>query len=61
MDNPLDSLTAWRDDPDVCFALDKISDGADPLASIVEATVSLAERARNAEDYMLIHRLGEQR
>jgi len=56
--NPLEPLEAWRDDPHVCFALDKIADGADPTETLAEAVVELAKRARDAEDYRLIHKLG---
>jgi len=57
MNDQLKPLDGWRDDPHVCLALDLIREGNDPVDAVVQAVVGLAERARYAEDYMLIHRL----
>jgi len=55
--NPLEPLDAWRDDPNICLALDKIADGADTTETLVDTIVELAKRARESEDYRLIHQL----
>ena len=57
MDEKLKPLSLWRDDPHINYALDRIADDGDPIAALVEALVGLADRARNAEDFVLIHRL----
>ena len=57
MDKRLQPLEAWRDDPVICTSLDFIREGADTIDTLVDCVVALAERARYAEDYMLIHTL----
>jgi len=57
MDEKLKPLTEWRDEPHICSALDFIRDGADPVQALVDALVGLAEHARYAEDYTVIHKL----
>lgn len=57
MNESLKPLTEWHDDPHICLALDLIREGGDPIEKLVEALVGVAERARYAEDYMVIHRM----
>ncbi|MGD9725448.1 MAG: hypothetical protein AB7L09_00930 [Nitrospira sp.] len=57
MNDALKPLAQWQDNPHISWALARIEEGNDTTEALVDALVAVAEHARYAEDYMVIHRL----